>query len=81
MKIDKIVPAIAIVVAIAYFFPQAAVSDSPVPIDIICSVGVSLIFFFYGLKLNPDKIKSGLRNWHNMMKIKPISFIFLQIFL
>lgn len=79
MKIDKIVPAIAIVVAIAYFFPQAAVSDSPVPIDIICSVGVSLIFFFYGLKLNPDKIKSGLRNWQLHLLIQASTFILFPL--
>ncbi len=79
MKIDKIVPAIAVVVVIAYFFPQAAAPGSPVPIDTICSIGVSLIFFFYGLKLSPDKIKSGLRNWQLHLLIQTSTFILFPL--
>lgn len=79
MKIDKLVPAIAVAVIIAYFFPQAWTSDSIIPIDTICSIGISLIFFFYGLKLSPDKIRNGLRNWQLHLLIQASTFILFPV--
>lgn len=75
MKIDKFILAIIVVVIIAYFFPDWGSKDSPVPFDLIGSIGVSLIFFFYGLKLSPEKIKSGLRNWKLHCTVQTVTFL------
>ncbi len=51
------------VVALAYWQPSLGSKASPVPWHLITTVGVALVFFFYGLKLNLDKLREGMRNW------------------
>ncbi|GAB2940688.1 bile acid:sodium symporter [Hymenobacter coalescens] len=51
------------VVALAYLAPGLGSDASPVPWGPITTLGVALIFFLYGLRLSPDKLKAGLRNW------------------
>ncbi|RIV53041.1 bile acid:sodium symporter [Flagellimonas taeanensis] len=63
IKLDRFVLAIILVVVLAYFFPGLGSRGSQVPLDSIVSVGISFIFFFYGLKLSPEKIRTGLKNW------------------
>ncbi len=48
------------VVALAWFFPAAGTNDSPLPLKIISDLGVSVIFFFYGVSLSPERLRSGL---------------------
>jgi sodium/bile acid cotransporter 7 len=75
LKIDRFVLAIIGIIALAYFFPQWGSSNSPIPLDLIGSAGVSLIFFFYGLKLSPEKIRHGLRNWKLHMLVQASTFV------
>ena len=75
IKIDKFVVGIILVIVLAYFFPGLASRESAVPLDTISGIGVSLIFFFYGLKLNPEKIRHGLKNWRLHILVQ--SFVFL----
>lgn len=79
LNIDKFVLAIIGVVIIAYFFPQWGNRDSTIPLDTIGSIGVSMIFFFYGLKLSPDKIKSGLRNWKLHVLVQLSTFLLFPL--
>ncbi|QNE39761.1 bile acid:sodium symporter [Hymenobacter sp. NBH84] len=51
------------VVLLAYLFPNAGSDASPLPWHTIKTVGVSIIFFAYGLRLSPAKLKTGMRNW------------------
>ena len=83
MKIDKFVLSIIVVIAIAYVFPQWGAQGSKVPIDTIATVGISLIFFFYGLKLGPDKLRAGLKNWklHTLVQIATFLIIPLLVLL
>src|SRR5690606_19250235 len=37
--------------------------NSVIPLREVAQVGESVIFFFYGLKLNPVQLKAGLSNW------------------
>ncbi|HTG66211.1 MAG TPA: bile acid:sodium symporter family protein, partial [Flavobacterium sp.] len=67
------------VVLIAYLFPQLGGKSSPVPLDKIGSIGVSLIFFFYGLKLSPEKIKSGLKNWKLHLLVQVCTFLVFPV--
>ena len=78
-KIDKFVLSIITVVLIAYLFPQLGGKSSPVPLDKIGSIGVSLIFFFYGLKLSPEKIKSGLKNWKLHLLVQVCTFLVFPV--
>jgi len=79
LKLDGFVLSILIVITIAYFFPQWGSKESSFPIGAISSVGVSLIFFFYGLKLSPEKLKSGLKNWQLHLLIQLSTFLLFPI--
>lgn len=78
-KIDGFVLGIIAIVILAYLFPFWGSKNSPIPLSLIGSIGVSLIFFFYGLKLSPEKIKTGLKNWKLHLLVQASSFILFPI--
>jgi len=79
LKIDNFVLSIIIVVVISYLFPQWGRSDSGVPLDKIASIGVALIFFFYGLKLSVEKLKTGLKNWKLHVLVQSSTFLLFPL--
>ncbi|MBI9040150.1 bile acid:sodium symporter family protein [Lutibacter sp.] len=79
MKLDKFVLAIIITIITSYFVPQFGLDNSKIPLGIISSVGVSLIFFFYGLKLSGEKLKEGLKNWKLHFLIQLSTFLLFPL--
>lgn len=79
IKIDSFVLAIIISILIAYFFPQLGTKNSPIPMGTISSIGVSLIFFFYGLSLSTQAIKDGLKNWRLHLVVQSSTFIIFPL--
>lgn len=79
IKIDRFVLAIIVVIAIAYFFPQWGVASSPVPLDLMSAIGIALIFFFYGLKLSPQKLKAGLGNFKLHLLVQACTFLIFPL--
>ncbi|MEX0637090.1 MAG: bile acid:sodium symporter family protein, partial [Ferruginibacter sp.] len=43
------------------------------------SIGISLIFFFYGLKLSTQKMQNGLKNWRLHLLVQASTFILFPI--
>lgn len=72
MKIDSFVLAIMATVGLAYFLPEPA---HLLPLEEIASIGVSLVFLFYGIKLSPEKLRSGLKNWKLHVVIQTFTFL------
>lgn len=79
LKIDGFVVAIVGVIVTAYFFPQWGSKQSAIPFNLIGSIGISLIFFFYGLKLSPEKMKFGLKNWKLHLMVQTSTFILFPL--
>ncbi|WP_341220970.1 bile acid:sodium symporter family protein [Polaribacter atrinae] len=79
IKIDKFVLSIVVVILIAYLFPQWGTQESKFPINTISSIGISLIFFFYGLKLSPSKLKAGLKNWKLHVLVQLSTFLLFPL--
>lgn len=79
IKIDKFVLFIILTIIIAYFFPQWGVAEGVVSIDAISAIGISLIFFFYGLKLNPTQLKEGLKNWKLHLLVQSSTFLMFPL--
>lgn len=75
IKIDPFVLSILIVVLLAYLFPEFGGESGPLPLGAIGSIGISLIFFFYGLKLSPEKMKAGLKNWKLHLLVQTCTFL------
>ncbi|WP_066225449.1 bile acid:sodium symporter family protein [Formosa haliotis] len=78
-KIDRFVLAIIATITFAYFFPQWGIEGSGFPISIVSSIGFFLIFFFYGLKLSPQQIKSGLYNWKLHILVQCSTFLLFPL--
>ncbi len=79
IKIDRFVLSIIVVIILAWFFPQWGSKNSAIPIDRISSIGISLIFFFYGLKLSPEKMRTGLQNWKLHILIQASTFLIFPV--
>ena len=67
--------AILVAIVVAYFFPQWGIATSPIPLDTISAVGIALIFFLYGLKLSPQKLKAGLGNYKLHLLVQACTFL------
>jgi len=61
-------------IVIAWIVPGVGMSYSPVNLGLIIDIGVVLIFFFYGLKLDPQKLKLGMSNWKMHLAIQLTTF-------
>ncbi|MBU2940786.1 bile acid:sodium symporter [Lacinutrix sp. C3R15] len=79
IKVDRFVLSIIIVIGLAYIFPQWGAPESKIPIDTIGAIGISLIFFFYGLKLSPSKLKEGVKNWKLHLLIQTSTFLIFPL--
>jgi sodium/bile acid cotransporter 7 len=79
MKVDKFVLAIIASIGLAYFFPRWGSKESAIPLDLIGSMGISLIFFFYGLKLSPEQIKTVLKNWKLHVLVQLSTFLLFPL--
>ncbi len=72
MKVDGFLLLLLAMIALAYFVPGI---EAVVPLQEISTYGISGIFFFYGLKLNPQKMKEGLSNWKLHLLIQASTFM------
>lgn len=78
-RIDRFVLAVIGVIGLAYLFPQWGLPDSKIPVDVISGIGISLIFFFYGLKLSPTKLKDGVKNWRLHLLVQASTFLIFPL--
>ena len=60
---------------LAWLFPFAGSNQSPVPWKPIINVGIGLVFFLYGVKLDPAQLKVGLKNWKLHVLIQLTTFV------
>ena len=79
LKIDPFVLSIIVVIVLAHYFPELASDNNSIPLDSIAGLGISLIFFFYGLKLSKDKIRSGLSNWKLHLVVQLTTFLLFPL--
>ena len=80
-KFDGFVIALFVSIALAYFFPELYSWKGGAVLSWITSIGVSLIFFFYGLKLSLVQLKTGLRNWKLHLLVQGSTFILFPLLL
>lgn len=68
-----------VAILLGYLFPTAGSTESPFPWKPIIDIGISLVFFFYGVKLDPVQIKSGLKNWKLHLLIQTSTFLLFPL--
>src|SRR6187402_2295390 len=79
--IDGFIIALLLMILFAYWWPEGGTGTGPFSLSKIANYGVSLIFFFYGLKLNKEKLRSDLSNWRLHLLIQASTFILFPIIL
>lgn len=79
--IDWFILSIIGVIMLAAQFPGPGIAEGPFSISWLANIGVSLIFFFYGLKLNRNKLAAGLSNWRLHILVQAGTFILFPLLL
>lgn len=64
---------------LAKLFPEWGTAESPLPLKTITGAGISFIFFFYGVKLSPQKLKEGLSNWKLHLLVQSTTFLIFPL--
>lgn len=79
--LDWFILAIISMIIIASIWPEPGVQKGLFSLKNIANYGVSLIFFFYGLRLSPQKLKEGLGNWRLHLVVQLATFVLFPIIL
>ena len=66
-------------IILASQFPGPGIAEGPFSISWLANIGVSLIFFFYGLKLNRKKLVAGLSNWRLHILVQVSTFVLFPL--
>lgn len=77
--LDGFILALASVILVAYVWPAPGIMEYPVSLATISNYGVTLIFFFYGLKLSPKTLRASLGNWRLHTVVQASTFILFPI--
>ncbi|MCO4293964.1 bile acid:sodium symporter [Solitalea sp. MAHUQ-68] len=77
--LDGFILGILGVILLAYFFPGPGVYHGTVSLKSFATYGASLIFFFYGLKLNKEKLVTGLSNWHLHLMVQLSTYFIFPV--
>jgi sodium/bile acid cotransporter 7 len=76
---DWFISGLFLMILAAWLKPGIGMDLQPVHLGLIIDIGVVLIFFFYGLKLDPAKLKSGMSNWKMHLAIQLTTFLLFPL--
>ncbi len=66
-------------IGLAAIFPEMGTAESGVPWKPVINLGIAFVFFFYGVKLDPEQLKSGLSNWRLHLLIQLSTFLIFPL--
>ncbi len=78
-KIDGFIVSLMLMIVLAWFFPQAGVYNGALNLELLTDIGITLIFFFYGLKLSPKQMKEGLSNYRLHILVQLTTFVLFPL--
>jgi solute carrier family 10 (sodium/bile acid cotransporter), member 7 len=77
--LDWFLIALLVMILMGYFFPGPGIQEGPFTISWIARYGVSAVFFFYGLKLSPQKLRTGLSSYRLHIVIQLSTFLLFPL--
>ncbi len=77
--LDGFIVMLIAMIVLAKLWPQIGAKESMLPLSDIANVGVSVIFFFYGLRLSPKKLMEGISNWRLHLLIQTTTFLLFPL--
>lgn len=76
---DWFISGLFLMILVAWLKPGIGMDLQPVHLGLVIDIGVVLIFFFYGLKLDPAKLKAGMSNWRMHAAIQLTTFFLFPL--
>ena len=76
MKFNGFIASLLFAILFAWLLPQG---PEILPLKTITTIGIGLIFFFYGLKLSPAEFKAGLGNYKVHILIQLSTFVLFPL--
>jgi sodium/bile acid cotransporter 7 len=76
---DPFITGLFLMIFLAWIIPGIGMGSFKPNLGNIIDIGVFLIFFLYGLKLNPEKIRSGMSNWKMHLAIQFTTFVLFPV--
>jgi sodium/bile acid cotransporter 7 len=73
--LDWFLLALLCMIGLAYLWPTPGILEGPFSLSNLANLGVSIIYFFYGLRLSGDKLRAGLSNWKLHLTIHLTTFV------
>jgi solute carrier family 10 (sodium/bile acid cotransporter), member 7 len=77
--LDGFLLSLLLLIVLAWLWPELGRSGGPLPLEEVTTYGVALIFFFYGLKLSPEKLKAGLSQWRLHLAVQLTTFLLFPL--
>jgi sodium/bile acid cotransporter 7 len=68
-----------VAIGLAAVFPEVGAKESGLPWKPIINLGIAFVFFFYGVKLDPKQLRSGLSNWKLHLLIQLSTFLIFPV--
>ncbi|MFV0290244.1 MAG: bile acid:sodium symporter family protein [Mangrovibacterium sp.] len=78
-KIDYFIVCLLASLLISAFTPLSFVQSWHDSIAKLCNVGIALIFFFYGLKMNKSDLRHGLSNYRLHLIVQVCTFVIFPL--
>lgn len=78
---DGFISGILLMILLARLVPGIGDKGSLIELSILIKGGIALLFFFYGLRLSPEKLKNDLSNWRLHLLIQSITFLIFPVLL
>ncbi len=79
LKIDGFIIALIGAIIVAKILPEPAIYNGTINLSLIIDIGITLIFFFYGLKLNLNNLRQDLSNWKLHLIVQLSSFVLFPL--
>lgn len=68
-----------VAIGLAALLPEPGSADSGLPWKPVINIGIAFVFFFYGVKLDPEQLRSGLSNWRLHLLIQLSTFLIFPV--
>jgi solute carrier family 10 (sodium/bile acid cotransporter), member 7 len=78
-SIDPFLIWLVAMIVLAYLWSTPGIQEGLFSLREAANIGVSLIFFFYGLRLSPAKLKIGLGNWRLHTTVQLTTFLVFPV--
>ncbi|MBL0740924.1 bile acid:sodium symporter family protein [Chryseolinea lacunae] len=77
--LDGFIITLLSLILLAYVWPQPGLMEKPVSLGELANYGLSLVFFFYGLRLSPRALRDGLSNWRLHLLVQAGTFVLFPL--